>query len=371
MKEIVLRPLLHSFDNCRAFVEEFKVGRGDIVLTNEHIYKPYFGIMNLDAAVLYQERHGSGEPTDVMADQILNEAAQYRYSRVIAIGGGTVLDIAKVLAVSSGERVDELYDRMADLKRKQSLIIIPTTCGTGSEVTNLAILNRTRLGTKMGLVSEALYADHAILIPELLYGLPFGVFATSSLDALIHAVESSLSPKATPTTRLFSDRATEIIISGYKIIAANGADAHKPMLKDFLIASTYAGIAFGTAGVGAVHALSYPLGAAYHLPHGEVNYELFTGVLKSYMEIKQDGAIAEINALLCRILDCRADLLYEELEKLLHCILPKKPLRAYGVTQADLVMFADSVIATQGRLMANNFVPLDRERVLKIYQELF
>ncbi len=371
MKELVLRPTLHSFDNCKAFVDAFKPGKGDLVLTNEYIFKPYFGAMHLDVEVIFQEQFGAGEPTDVMVDEILAKAAKTPCKRVIAIGGGTIIDIAKVLAVADGENVDTLYDHMADLTPKKQLIILPTTCGTGSEVTNIAIINRTRLGTKMGLVSESMYAQDAVLVPELLEGLPFGVFATSSIDALVHAVESALSPKATPTTRLFGDRAIEMIISGYQKIAAEGKEARMPLLGGFLLASTYAGIAFGTAGVGAVHALSYPLGGAYHIAHGEVNYEMFTGVLKNYLELKQDGPIAEVNAMLCRLLGCPEPQVYDALETLLNNILPKKPLRDYGVTQQDLLAFTESVMTTQGRLMANNFVELDRDRVLKIYSELY
>lgn len=182
-----------------------------------------------------------------MVDAILEEAHKADYRRVIAIGGGTVLDIAKVLAVSGAERVDELYEQAPDrLGKKHELILIPTTCGTGSEVTNIAIMARTRLGTKLGLVGPAMYADHAVLIPELLEGLPFGVFATSSIDALVHAVESSLSPKATPYTKLFGYKAIEMIIRGYQKIAAEGREARIPLLGDFLLASNYAGLAFGT-----------------------------------------------------------------------------------------------------------------------------
>ena len=371
MRELVVRPTLHSFGNCKDFVDEFKPGKGDLILTNEYIFKPYFGAMHLDVEVIFQEQFGMGEPTDVMVDEILALAAKTTCTRVFAIGGGTIIDIAKVMAVSGGEDVDTLYETMTSLTPKRELVILPTTCGTGSEVTNLSIINRTRLGTKMGLVSEAMYPQHAVLIPELLEGLPFGVFATSSIDALVHAVESALSPKATLTTRLFGDRAIDMIIGGYQKIATEGPEARLPLLGEFLLASTYAGIAFGTAGVGAVHALSYPLGGAYHIPHGEVNYEMFTGVLKNYMELKRDGAIAEVNARLCHLLGCAEDVVYDRLEALLNNILPKKPLREYGVTEQDLHAFTESVMTTQGRLMANNFVPLDRERVLKIYRELY
>ena len=283
----------------------------------------------------------------------------------------TVIDIAKVLAVSDSEGVDELYDKAPNLEKKRELVIIPTTCGTGSEVTNISIMARTRLGTKLGLVSPSMYADHAVLIPELLEGLPFSVFATSSIDALVHAVESSLSPKATPYTKLFGYKAIEMIIKGYQRIATEGREALLSLLEDFLVASNFAGIAFGTAGCAAVHALSYPLGGKYHVAHGESNYAMFTGVLKNYMEIKQDGEIAVMNRYLADLLGCDVSVVYDELEKLLNQLLPKKALHEYGVTKEDLQEFTHSVMTGQGRLMANNFVPLDEARVLKIYTELF
>ncbi len=371
MKEIIWEPQLSGFATCKEFVEEFQPGEKDLVLTNEYIYQPYFGAMNLKCAVLCQEKYGAGEPTDVMTEEIMKDAAKTGCERIIAIGGGTVIDIAKVLAVAGDESIDELYDMAPNLPKRRKLVIIPTTCGTGSEVTNIAILNRTRLGTKMGLVGPAMYADDAVLIPQLLETLPFGVFATSSIDALVHAVESSLSPKATPYTKLFGYKAIEMIIRGYQTIVKEGREARIGLLNDFLIASNYAGLAFGTAGCAAVHAMSYPLGGKYHVPHGESNYAMFTGVLKNYMEIRQDGEIAVMNEYLSNLLGCGTEEVYDRLEDLLNQILPKKALHEYGVTEEDLKEFTTSVMQTQGRLMGNNFVPLDEARVYKIYKELY
>ncbi len=371
MREIIFKPELYSFDTCREFVEEFHLDASDLILTNEYIYRPYFGEMGLECSVIYQEKYGAGEPTDVMTEAIVRDMVKTGCKRIVAIGGGTIIDIAKVLAVAGEESIDALYDMAPELPKRRSLIILPTTCGTGSEVTNISILNRTRLGTKMGLVGPAMYADAAILIPELLKGLPFAVFATSSIDALVHAVESSLSPKATAYTKLFGYKAIEMIIRGYQVIAREGEQARLPLLKDFLIASNYAGLAFGTAGCAAVHAMSYPLGGTYHVPHGESNYAMFTGVLKNYMEIKQDGEIAVMNAYLAGLLGCDVAQVYDKLEELLDQILPKKALHEYGVRQEELAVFTKSVMETQGRLMGNNFVPLDEARVLKIYQELY
>ena len=245
MLEMIWKPTLYGFDTCKEFAEAFRLNSDDLILSNAYIYEPYFGCMeNLNCHVIFQEKYGAGEPTDVMVDAILADAAKTRCKRVIAIGGGTVIDIAKVLAVSDGEGVDDLYDKAPDLEKKRELIIIPTTCGTGSEVTNISIMARTRIGTKLGLVSPAMYADYAVLIPQLLEGLPFKVFAASSIDALVHAVESALSPKATPYTKLFGYKAIEMIIRGYQTIAKKGPESRFSLLNDFLLASNYAGLAF-------------------------------------------------------------------------------------------------------------------------------
>ena len=371
MLEIIFKPELYLFETCKEFAEEFSLGEEDLVLTNAYIFEPYFKQMDLAVKTIWQEEYGMGEPTDEMVDAILKKANESGCKRVIAIGGGTVIDIAKVLAVGEGKTVDELYAMAPNLEKTRELVIIPTTCGTGSEVTNIAIMSRLKLGTKLGLVGPAMYADKAALIPELLEKLPFGVFATSSIDALVHAVESSLSPKATPYTKLFGYKAIEMIITGYQKIAMDGKEARIPLIKDFLIASNYAGLAFGTAGCAAVHATSYPLSGKYHVAHGESNYAMFTGVLKNYMEIKTDGEIEVMNNFLAALLQCDVAEVYNKLEDLLNNILPKKALREYGVTEEDLPAFAKSVVTTQQRLMNNNFVPLDEARLLKIYKELY
>ena len=370
-REIIFAPTVYKFQTFAQMAEEFKLNERDVVLTNEFIYTPFMKDLGLKCHYVFQEKFGAGEPSEEMI-QVMYDAIPYdSYDRVIAVGGGAIMDLCKLLGCKRPDTVHNLYFKRFPVVHEKDVIAIPTTCGTGSEVTNISILNRTRLGTKMGLVGPAMYADAAVLIPQLLEGLPFGVFATSSIDALVHAVESSLSPKATPYTKLFGYKAIEMLIRGYQTIAREGREARLPLLEDFLIASNYAGFAFGTAGCAAVHAMSYPLGGKYHVPHGESNYAMFTGVLKNYMEIKQDGELAVMNRYLAELLGCGVPEVYDRLEDLLNQILPKKPLHAYGVTEADLEEFTRSVMETQGRLMGNNFVPLDAARVLKIYTELY
>ncbi len=370
MQELMVKPVIKTFATCRELVQDLQIGAGDLMITNEYIYDPYFSEFGLDCDVLFQEKYGAGEPSDEMAEAMYKDL-KGSYKRIIAVGGGTIIDLSKFFTLQDVSPILDLYDGKIVPKKDKELIIVPTTCGTGSEVTNVAVLALVSRNTKKGLAIDEFYADQAVLVPELLQTLPYSVFAASSIDALVHAVESALSPKASATTKLFSYQAIEKILHGYMKIRREGPEARLPLLDEFLLASNYAGIAFGNAGCAAVHAMSYPLGAAYHVTHGESNYAMFTGVMKNYMEIKSDGEIAVMNRFIADIIGSTTDDVYEELEKLLDIVLPKKRLREYGVTEQDLKDFARSVVENQKRLTDNNFVPLDEARYYKIYKELY
>lgn len=370
MKELMLKPAIYKYDTAKEFAEEFAIGKGDLVITNEYIYRPYFADLNLDCDVIFQEKYGTGEPSDDMAEAMYRDM-KGQYKRIIAVGGGTILDISKIFALKDVSPILDLYDGKITPVKDKELVLVPTTCGTGSEVTNIAILALNSRGTKKGLAVDEMYADSAVLVPQLLESLPFGVFATSSIDALIHAVESSLSPQGNETTRLLGYKAISMILKGYMEIAEKGPETRIPLLDQFLMASNYAGIAFGNAGCAAVHALSYPLGATYHVAHGEANYAMFIGVMNKYMEIKTDGEIAVLNDYIAHILGCSPDVVYDELEKLLNHLIQKKSLREYGMKKSEIEEFTDSVIKNQQRLLKNNFVYLDRDALLDIYTKLY
>ena len=369
MTQFQVRPTVLQCASCQEFAEAFQLGPRDLILTNEFLYRPYY-FAQLPCPVLFQERYGLGEPTDEMVEAIYRDMPR-DIDRIVAVGGGAVLDIAKILALRHVSPILDLYDGKLPLEKGKQLVLVPTTCGTGSEVTDISILALVSRRTKKGLAGPFLFADQAVLIGELLRGLPFSVFATSSIDALIHAIESNLSPKANETTKLFGYRAIEMIVRGYLAIRDGGPEARLPLLDRFLLASNYAGIAFGNAGCGAVHALSYPLGAVYHVPHGESNYAMFTGVMKKYLSLRADGAIAELNAFLAQLLGCRPEGVYEALEELLGCLLPKKALHEYGMKEQEIEEFTDSVLENQQRLLANDFVPLSREDIRDIYRTLY
>ena len=151
----------------------------------------------------------------------------------------------------------------------------------------------------------------------------------------------------------------------------NTAEARKDVLKDFCLASNYAGIAFGNAGCGAVHALSYSIGGAFHVPHGESNYQFFTEVFKTYMKREPEGKIASLNRVYADILGCDEAVVYDELDKVLNKLLNKKPLREYGMTEEQIETFTKSTVDNQQRLLSKSYVPLSYEELRQIFVNLY
>ncbi len=371
MKEFSLAPKIYMLETCDEFIENFSLGEKDLIITTEFLYDLYLKKFNLSSKVIFQEKYGLGEPTDEMIEKIYKEIKNFSYDRVVAIGGGTVIDIAKLFVLKNIFPLADLFNKKLPIVKDKKLIIIPTTCGTGSEVTNISIVNLLSLESKKGLAVEELFAEEAVLIFDLVKTLPLYIFATSSIDALIHAVESALSPKATEYSELFSYEAIRKIIKAYINIREEGLESRSKYIKDILIASNMAGIAFGNAGCAAVHAMSYPLGGKYHVPHGESNYAIFLGVMKYYNKNNPNGKIFKLDRELANILNCDLEKVYEKLEDLLNIFIPRKKLSEYGMKEEEIEEFTNIVINEQQRLMANNYIFLDKEAVYKIYKSLY
>ena len=161
-------------------------------------------------------------------------------------------------------------------------------------------------------------------------------------------------------------------MSGFKEIISKGEEERYKYLEDFLLASCYAGISLGNAGCAAVHALSYSIGGAFHVTHGESNYLFFTEVLKTYAKKNPAGKIKEAAKLFADILECGESCdVYEELEVFLNKLIIKRPLREYGMTESQIDEFTESTVENQQRLLGNNYVFLEKDEIRKIFADLF
>lgn len=371
MKFLQLKTQIFKCNNSSEFVSEFNISKNDLIFTNKRLFNVHFKNLNLDCSYLFKDDYNFNEPNDEIIDKIIKDISDIDFERIIAIGGGSIIDVGKLLALKDIENIQKLFKRELPIVKDKKLIIIPTTCGTGSEVTNISIIELKEGKTKIGLASDELYADQAVLIPEFCNSIPYKFFVYSSIDALIHALESFISPNSNPYTELFSIEAIKIIIKGYKDIIINGEEYRNKIIDKFLIASNYAGIAFGNAGVGAIHALSYPLGGKYHVPHGEANYEFLISVFDFYNKNNPKGKINKLNTLLSEILKVPKHCVYLELDNILNKLIKRKSLREYGMTKEEIVTFSNSVIETQQRLLSNNYVYMSKEDIIEIYNKLY
>jgi len=207
-------------------------------------------------------------PTDTDVDAGLAVFAQYRPDVIIGIGGGSALDTAKGIAVlaSNGGAVADYAGNGATPRRAWPLILVPTTAGTGSEVTANISITDSQTHAKLALRDPNNYATIAVLDPTLLGGLPVAAAAAAGMDALTHAIESYVSVRSTPMTKLLAFEATRRIGASLEPFVANRTDL--PSARQMLYGSCLAGIAISHTGTGNAHAVARALGGPYGIAHG-------------------------------------------------------------------------------------------------------
>lgn len=362
-----VRPLISSSNSLQDFLKDWNVGKKDLIVTNKFVIEPQLNGKELPCDIMFQEEYGSGEPSDEMVNAMLDEIDGKDYERIIAIGGGSVMDISKLLRFGKGMNVDELYAKGPELVSERKVITVPTTCGTGSEITNISVVFFKEKNSKYGLQIPQLFADEAVLIADMLKTLPYEVFATSSIDAMIHAIESHVSPKATNFSRAMGSEAIKMIISGYQKLVKQGENKlpEKEDMENFLMASTMAGIAFNNAGCATVHAMAFPLGGIYHIPHGMAVYLVFEEVFNQYK--MENGDLSALNEILAQVFECDETEGFKKLFELTDKVLPRKPLREYGADEKICAEMAKSCFDNQQRLLVNSVVPMTEEKIKDIY----
>jgi len=254
-------------------------------------------------------------------------------------------------------------------------VLIPTTCGTGAEMTCVSVVDITKKKIKIGKRIEANFADSAVLIEELLNSIPPNVFLYSSVDALIHAMEIFVAPTGNPYNDVFCKSAIKIILSHYKDIMENGLEKRFEYIGEFLRASAFAGIALSNTVCGAVHAFALHFGSVYHVPHGEANSRFLTAVFNKYAEISSTGKLKELADIINEVLEINVNIKgsFIALEELINKLIPKKKLHEYGdeVKEENIEKHVDKIIESQQRLLKNNFVYLSREDMISICKSVY
>lgn len=220
------------------------------------------------------------DPSVESVDLCAAFAKQNGFDLIVGLGGGSPIDTAKcasILVTNPGKTEDYLgIEKVANPGLPK--ILIPTTAGTGSEVTNVAVLSLKEAQTKKGIVSRYLMADCAILDAALTTGLPGKITAATGMDALTHAIEAYVSRFAQPLTDYFALEAIRRLGRSLRTAVHYGQDLRAR--EDVLVASLYAGLAFGSAATGMVHGLAMPLGGLYNIPHGIANAVLLPHVMR-------------------------------------------------------------------------------------------
>ncbi|MFA5181281.1 MAG: iron-containing alcohol dehydrogenase [Syntrophales bacterium] len=314
------------------------------------------------------------EPKISLADEGAKLALKAKCDLVVGIGGGSAMDVAKaiaVLAANKGKAVDYLGLNKVPGPGLPK-IMIPTTAGTGSEVTFTSVFVRPDLKKKEGMNSPFLYPELALLDPLLTVSLPPGPTASTGIDALCHAIESYTSINASPLSELLSLEAIALIAENLRTAVHDGSNI--AAREKMLLGSLYAGLGLANAGVTAVHSLSYPLGGKYGIPHGLANTVLLPHVMSYNISGAQEKFvdIAETMGEMVEGLPLReaAYLAVEAVNALIEDCGIQTNLEDLGIKEDDFEEFA-KIAMTIARPLANNPRQVTVEDAVAIYEDAF
>lgn len=313
------------------------------------------------------------DPHERLVREALQVARDGNCDMVIGLGGGSSLDVAKLVAVliNSEQDLQELYGIGKVIGQRLPLVNIPTTAGTGSEVTNISILT-TNDDSKMGIVSPQLYGDLVLLDAQLTLGLPTVHTAAAGIDAMVHAIEAYTSKhKKNPLSDALAREALRLI--SCHLVAACRDGNNREARENVLLGAMLAGQAFANSPVAAVHALAYPLGARHHIPHGLSNALMLVPVLQfnaSAAAPLYGELAAVIGAKVTGNVENDAQSFIAAMVNIIAATGAPNRLRDVDVPETGLTLLAHDAMQ-QTRLLDNNPVTLTEGDALWLYQQAF
>ncbi len=357
-----------------------QMGRSVLLVTDPGLIKA--GLLDSatnaldEAGVQYRVFDGVvADPPVSVVEAALAEARAANIDGVIGFGGGSSMDVAKLIAllVGGGEKLDDVYGVGMAKGQRLPLIQIPTTAGTGSEVTPISIITVGET-EKKGVVAPQLLPDIALLDAELTLGLPAPVTAATGIDAMVHAIESYTSASANnnPVSKALAREGLRLLGANIETAVKDGHNVQAR--SDMLLGAMLAGQAFANSPVAAVHALAYPIGGIFHVPHGLSNALVLPHVMRfnastcgdAYATLATDAFpdLASVSA------DQRANQFIDRLEALSADLGLEQTLRDVGIGETDLPTLASDAMK-QTRLLVNNPREVTEADALAVYQAAF
>lgn len=300
------------------------------------------------------------EPSYEAVQKLIDEFKRSGADFIVACGGGSVMDAAKLASVlvTDDYGVKELLDTPGMAKKCVPIILIPTTAGTGAEVTPNAIVAVPERELKVGIVNENMIADYVILDARMIKNLPRPIAAATGVDALAHCIECFTGNKANPFSDIYALEGLDLILNNIEK-ACDDPEAMEEKNR-MQIAAYYGGLAITASGTTAVHALSYPLGGKYHIAHGVSNAILLAPVMRFNSEdpeVKKRLALAydrcchgEKN---CEAVEEKCAWMIRRIEEIVEHLDIPKSLKSFGVPKEDLEGLVQAGMQVQ-RLLTNN-----------------
>ena len=312
-----------------------------IQLLNEYIENIHFGI--------------SANPTIEDVELTTKAIKDSNVDFVIALGGGSILDCAKISSCMAAMDTNIRYflENKLEINKNIPVISIPTTAGTGSEVTAFSVITDEARNYKLTVFSYELIPSYALLDPELVMTSPASVAAACGVDALIHAWEAYTSRDASPFSDAMAEKAMELIGANLRRFVANRQDEEAAAA--MLSGSMFAGIAFAWARLGNIHAMSHPVSAYFHVAHGVANAILLPTIVE-YNALADHGRYEKIYNYISKekdpVIDFVPEMLVDEARDLLRDLGIPQHLADVGVTEDKIELMAADAMKS-GNIMAN------------------
>lgn len=313
------------------------------------------------------------EPTITHFNEALSAARDFHPDAVIGLGGGSVMDVAKLVASlhNNPQPLEQTFGINNLTSRSTYLACLPTTAGTGSEVSPNAILLDEQAHLKKGVISPHLMPDAAYIDPLLTLSCPPAITASTGLDALTHCIEAYANKLAHPFIDVYALEGIRLISANLRRAYDNGQDVDARSA--LLLGSTYGGMCLGPVNTAAVHALSYPLGGEFHVPHGVANALLLPHVLEFNLPAAPDRyaniATAMTSNAAHRDPAARCVLISHIRVLSAHCGIPQR-LRDFNIPESAIPRLAESAM-TVTRLLDRNVRPVTLPDAIAIYRSAF